>query len=235
MTTQQKKQRRSRQRRPGISSTHILIVVGVAVLVVALLLLLNSNRSQPATVSTLPYETGITPDGEPYKGSADAPLQLVEYSDFLCGHCANFADTLDRLGPNYIETGKLQVVYRNFAFLAPESSQSAQAAECALDQGADKFWQYHDILFAKQGTGRAAYSDPQLKAYAQQIGLDLETFSSCLDSGSKAGQVQAEYDRGKSQGVEATPTWFLNGQVVRGALPENDLRQLFDNMLSQGS
>jgi protein-disulfide isomerase len=159
----------------------------------------------------------------------------VEYSDFLCSHCGNFADTLKALGPDYIQTGKVQVVFRNFAFLAPESSQAAQAAECALDQGADKFWQYHDVLFARRGTGLAAYSKPQLKTYAQQLGLDTATFNACLDSGAKAGKVQADYDQGKSQSVESTPTWFLNGQIMRGELSESELRSLFDNTLSQGS
>jgi protein-disulfide isomerase len=234
MTTRQKKRRRSRQQQ-GISTTQILIVVGVAVLAAALLLILNSNRPQPLAIGNLAYQTGVTSDGDPYKGSPDAPLKLVEYSDFLCSHCGNFADALKALGPDYVETGKVQVIFRNFAFLAPESSQAAQAAECALDQGADKFWQYHDLLFAQRGTGLAAYSNPELKAYAQQLGLDTATFDACLDSGAKAGEVQADYDQGKRQGVEATPTWFLNGQIVRGGLSEGDLRQLFDDTLSQGS
>jgi protein-disulfide isomerase len=234
MTAQQKKRRRSRQQQ-AISTTQILIVVGVAVLVVALLLILNSNRPQPVAVGKLDYQTGVTSEGDPYKGSPDAPLKLVEYSDFLCSHCGNFADTLKALDPDYIETGKVQVIFRNFAFLAPESSQAAQAAECALDQGADKFWQYHDLLFAQRGISLAAYSKPELKTYAQQLGLDTATFDACLDSGAKAGKVQADYDQGKSQGVEATPTWFLNGQIVRGELSESELRQLFDNTLSQGS
>ncbi len=234
MTTRQKRRRRSRQQQ-GISTTQILIVAGVAVLAAALLLILNSNRPQPVAVGNLAYQTGVTSDGDPYKGSPDAPLKLVEYSDFLCSHCGNFADALKALDPDYVETGQAQIIFRNFAFLAPESSQAAQAAECALDQGADKFWQYHDLLFAQRGTGLAAYSKPQLKTYAQQLGLDTATFDACLDSGTKAGEVQSDYDQGKSEGVEATPTWFLNGQIVRGELSEGELRQLFDNTLSQGS
>lgn len=228
MTTKKKKQRRPRQKRQRISSTQILIVVGAAVLVVALLVILNIDRSTA-------YETGITPDGEPYKGSPDAPLQLVEYSDFLCGHCANLADALDALSTDYIETGKVQIIFRNYAFLTPESVQAAQATECALDQGADKFWQYHDLLFANRGGDQAAYSKPRLKAYAKEIGLDTATFDDCLDSGAKAEEVQADFDEGKSQGVQATPTWFLNGEMVPGALPKSELRRLFDSKLSQES
>lgn len=235
MTTVKKQRRRSRQQRLGISTAQILIVVGVAVLAVALLVILNINRLQIGPGTELAYETGITPEGEPFKGSADAPLQLVEYSDFLCSHCGNFADTLDKVSPDYIETGKLRVIFRNFAFLTPQSVQAAQASECALDQGADKFWQYHDLLFSKRGTGLTAYSRPRLETYARQIGLDLAAFRSCLDSGVKAGKVQADLDEGRSQGVEGTPTWFLNGQMLSGELPENQLRQLLDSKLPQDS
>jgi protein-disulfide isomerase len=230
-----KKKRRSPRRQRGISTFQILIVVGAAVLAAGLLIILNSDRSQSVAGGALTYETGVTPEGEPYKGSPDAPLQLVEYSDFLCSHCGNFSDILNALSSDYVETGKVQIIFRNFAFLTPESSQAAQAAECALDQGADKFWRYHDLLYAKRGTGRAAYSSPRLKEYAGQIGLDTATFDACLDSGVKIDEVQADYEEGRSQGVESTPSWFLNDQIVVGAVPEDELRQLLDNKLSQGS
>jgi protein-disulfide isomerase len=232
MANSKKKRRSARQKRGGVSTTHILIVAGVAVLVVGLLVILNTNR--PGTTGTdLAYETGVTPEGEPYKGSPDAPLQLVEYSDFLCSHCGDFADTLETLGPDYIETGKLQVIFRNYAFLAPESLQAAQAVECALDQGADKFWLYHDLLFANRGTGMAVYSKPRLKAYARDIGLDTKAFGECLDSDAKLGEIQADKAEGEGQGVEATPTWFINDQMVRGGRPESELRQILDGLLSQ--
>jgi protein-disulfide isomerase len=232
MASRKKIRRSTKQKRGGISTTHILIVAGVAVLVVGLLVVLNANRSQ-TTVTDLVYETGVTPDGEPYKGSPDAPLQLVEYSDFLCGHCGNFADALDNLSPDYIETGKLQVIFRNYAFLAPESLQAAQAVECALDQGADKFWLYHDLLFANRGTGMGVYSKPRLKAYARDVRLDTQAFSECLDSDAKLAEIQADKAEGESQGVEATPTWFIDGQIVRGGRPESELRQILDGLLSQ--
>jgi protein-disulfide isomerase len=209
-----------------------LIVASVAVLVVGLLVILNTNRPQ-TTVTDLAYETGVTPEGEPYKGSPEAPLQLVEYSDFLCGHCGDFADTLEALSPDYIETGELQVIFRNYAFLAPESLEAAQAVECALDQGADEFWLYHDLLFANRGTGVSAYSKSRLKAYARDIGLDTKAFNECLDSDAKLEEIQADKAEGESQGVEATPTWFINDQMIRGGMSESELRQVFDGLLSQ--
>jgi protein-disulfide isomerase len=232
MASNKKKRRSTRQRRKGISTVHILIVAGVAVLVVGLLVILNTARPQ-TTVTDLAYETGVTPEGEPYKGSPDAPLQLVEYSDFLCGHCGNFADTIETLGPDYIESGELQVIFRNYAFLAPESLVAAQATECALDQGADKFWIYHDLLFANRGTGLGTYSKSRLKSYARDIGLDTRAFNECLDSGAKLEEIQIDKAEGESQGVEATPTWFINDQMIRGGLPESELRRIFDDLLSQ--
>ncbi len=232
MTSSKERRRRSRKKHKGISTTHILIVAGAAILVVGLLVILNTNRPQ-TTVADLVYETGVTPDGEPYKGSPDAPLQLVEYSDFLCSHCGNFADTLETLGPDYIETGKLQVIFRNYAFLAPESIEAAQAAECALDQGAGKFWLYHDLLFANRGSGLSAYSKSRLKAYALDIGLDTKEFNECLDSGAKLEEIQADKAEGESQGVESTPTWFINDQMVLGGISESELRQILDGLLSQ--
>jgi protein-disulfide isomerase len=233
MTTSQRKARQLGRR--GISTTQTLIVVGTAVLVVAVLVALNINRLLPGTATKVRYTVGVTKDGQPYKGSPDAPLKIVEYADFACSHCADFAQSLDALAPVYIETGKLQVVFRNFAFLTPESVPAAQAVECALDQGADKFWAYHDLLFSMQGRGGAALSNTSLKAYAGQLGLDTVAFDRCLDSGAKAELVEADHQDGVSKGVTGTPTWFINGEVMPGALPENELRQVFDMALSKGS
>jgi protein-disulfide isomerase len=127
------------------------------------------------------------------------------------------------------------VIYRNYAFLATESVQAARAAECALDQGADKFWLYHDLLYANQGAGRGAFSKSRLIRYAEQIGLDLDEFRTCLNSNAKAAEVQSDLAEGNSSGVNSTPTWFLNGQIVRGALADSELRRLFEEMLSEGS
>ena len=235
MAKKRKRRQQSRQK-SRIPITAVLIVAGVAVAAVSLLIILNRGQAQPTTVVTeLTYETGVTPEGEPYKGSPEAPLQLVEYSDFLCPHCSTFSTTIDGLAPDYIETGVLQVIFRNYAFLATESVQAAQAAECALDQGADKFWLYHDLLYANQGAGRGAFSRSRLIRYAEQIGLDVDEFRGCLNSNAMAAEVQSDLAEGNSSGVNSTPTWFLNGQIVRGALAENELRRLFEEALSQGS
>ncbi|PWH14522.1 MAG: hypothetical protein DDG58_12515 [Ardenticatenia bacterium] len=223
--------RRPVARKRGITTTQITLVIGAVVVAVALLIVLNSTRLRRATEVAFAYPTGMTQTGNPYKGSPDAPLKMELYSDFLCGHCADFANVLEAISADYIETGKLQVVFRNFAFLTPESVQAAQASLCALDQSPVSFWRYHDILYASRGGGMAAYSTVRLKGYAQELGLDMEAFSRCLDSRAKAAQVQADLDAGRQAGVDGTPTWFLNGQKHVGAMSESDLRSLLDSLL----
>ena len=223
--------RRPIARKRGITTAQIVLVIGTVVAAVALLIVLNSSRLRRATGGALSYPTGVTQEGTPYKGSLDAPLKMELYSDFLCGHCADFANVLEAISADYIETGKLQVIFRNFAFLTPESVQAAQASLCALDQGPAYFWQYHDLLYASRGGGMAAYSTVRLKAYAQELGLDVEVFNRCLDSRAKAARVQADLDAGRQAGVDGTPTWFLNGQKHVGAMSEGDLRNLLDGLL----
>jgi len=233
MTTHHKVRRRSG--RQSISMRQAAIIGGVAVLAVAVLIGLNLAQPRPGLDLTgpFPYPTGVTPEGEPYRGSPDAPLQLIEYSDFLCPHCAEMSNALTALAPDYIQTGKLRVIFRNFAFLTPESTAAAEASECALNQGADKFWHYHDLSYARQGDGLSAYTPTQLKAYAAEMGLDTTAFNTCLDSQATLSKVQADVNEGTSQGVKATPTWFLNGQMEEGAMTEAELRTLFDDTLAK--
>ncbi len=215
--------------------TQIMIVVCTAVLAVAVLVALNFERLQPATATvTTKYPVGVNAGGQPYKGSPGAPIKIVEFADFACIHCADFARSLDVLAPDYIESGKIQVVFRNFA-LRPETEPAAEAAECALDQGADKFWAYHDLLYSMQGRGGSALSIISLKAYAGQLNLDTAAFDRCLDSGAKAAAVKTDRDDGVSSGVTGTPAWFINGELMPGALPENQLREVFDQALAKGN
>jgi len=136
-----------------------------------------------------------------------------------------FADALHQLVNDYVKTGKVQVVFKQFAFLGPESVLAAQASECAFEQG--KFWEYHDILFANQ----RAFSSASLKNYAAKLGLDAAAFASCLDSGRTAAEVQRDTNEGRARGVRATPTFFIGDKKYEGAYPPQQLRALFDAAL----
>lgn len=110
----------------------------------------------------------------------------------------------------------MRVGYWNFAFLGPESTWSAEAAECAADQ--DQFWVYHDKLYESQaGENQGAFNKDNLKRFAEEIGLDTQAFNECLDSGKYTSLIQEDTQAASSLGVQSTPTFLVNGQPLIGA------------------
>jgi len=169
-------------------------------------------------------------------GDPNAPVTIIEYSDFQCPFCGRFYSQAESLiKENYIQNGKVKFVYRHFAFLGPESHAAAEAVECAKDQG--KFWQYHDALFEaeiKDGQEHNGNLNRQLfVSLAQTLGLDTTEYAACLDGGKYAQKVDADYDGARSLGVQATPTVFVNGQKVEGALPYANFKILIDAELAK--
>ncbi len=130
----------------------------------------------------------------------------------------------------YVDTGKVQFIYKNSAFLGPESTWSAQAAECAADQG--KFWEYHDLLFAQQkGENQGAFSKDNLVAFAKQLGLDMGQFEPCLRDDKTLARVQADTQEGQKFGVSGTPTFFINGRPLVGAQPIEAFQKMIEQAL----
>lgn len=120
--------------------------------------------------------------------------------------------------------------YWNFAFLGPESTWSAEAAECAADQ--EKFWEYHDKLYDSQsGENQGAFNKENLKKFAQEIGLDTQAFNECLDSGKYMALIQEDTQAASSLGVKSTPTFLINGQPVIGAQPFDVFQQTIESLL----
>ena len=149
-------------------------------------------------------------------GSPDAPVTMVEFSDFQCSFCRKFwAETLPRLKETYIKTGQVRFVYQHFALLGEHSVAAAKAVECAREQG--KFWPYHDKLFDSQGG--LAFTDAKLRRYARDLGLDAGAFAPCLDSRKYQQKVEDETKLGFLLGARGTPTFFLNGRILAGAQP----------------
>ncbi len=153
-------------------------------------------------------------DDDPAKGDPDAPVTIVEFSDFQCPYCRKFyQETLPLIEERYISTGKVRMVYRDFPLGFHEYAQkAAEAGECADEQG--KFWEYHDRLFQTDDL-----SVDNLKKIAADIGLDAQQFNSCLDSGKYASEVQKDVSDGRKLGVSGTPTFFINGKKIVGAQP----------------
>ncbi len=166
---------------------------------------------------------GDLTDDDPMLGSPDAPVTMVEFSDFQCPFCRLlWQDTLPQIKEKYIKTGKVRFVYRDFPLAFHEMAQKyAEAGECADDQG--KFWQMHDKIFeeqAKRGTGTiTGITVTDLKQWGREIGLDGVTFDSCLDSGKYKAEVEKDQSDGQAAGVSGTPGTFVNGRLIPGALP----------------
>jgi predicted DsbA family dithiol-disulfide isomerase len=172
-------------------------------------------------------EVDIT--GAPVMGSADAPVTIVEFSEFQCPYCGNYArETFPQIEQQYIETGKVKYVFRNFPLSFHENAEkAAEAGVCAADQG--KFWEYHETLFNNQD----ALAVDNLKQYAADLGLDTAKFDQCLDSGAMADKVQSDIDAGTGYGVSGTPAFFVNGIFVSGAMPLEVFQSIIDDELAQ--
>ncbi|MFI5340407.1 MAG: DsbA family protein [Candidatus Methylomirabilales bacterium] len=165
----------------------------------------------------------------PTKGAADAPVVMVEFSDFQCGYCRLFwRETLPKIEDQYIRAGKVRFVYRHMAIQGEASVLAAQAASCAHDQG--KFWQYHDTLFS-QGSP-LAFTSARLKRYAAELRLDEKTFTACLDSGKHAERVEAETILGHALGANGTPAFLLNGRLAIGAYPFGAFQRGLNTLLT---
>lgn len=178
-------------------------------------------------------ETRLNPgdlaDDDPLLGNPDAPVTMVEFSDFECPFCGRFwRTTLPEIKERYIKTGKVKFIYRDFPITSIHSNaqKAAEAAECADEQG--QFWAYHDLIFQHQDAlGVANY-----KRWAAEIGLDTARFNSCLDAGKYTDEVAKDFRDGQAAGVTGTPTFFINGRSVVGALPFEQLASVIDAALA---
>ena len=139
---------------------------------------------------------------------------------------------LHQLAPQYIDTGKVRIVYRHFVFIGTESEWAAQAAECANDQ--DKFWAYANYLFTRQaGENRGAFAKNNLKQFAAAAELDMPKFNACFDANKYADLVKQQTNEGRTRGVRATPSFFINGQFVEGLPTKDQFAGFFETLLKK--
>jgi protein-disulfide isomerase/uncharacterized membrane protein len=168
----------------------------------------------------------VATDGNHARGPADATVTIVEFSDFECGHCAAFHESVEDVLPRLGQS--VRVVFRHFpldagcnprvsAKIHPQACLAAVAAECAGEQ--QKFWQYHDVLFEHQQTLDRQF----LIAYAERLGLDVKRFTACLGSAEARARVERDAAQGGTLGVDSTPTVFINGRMIKGALDAQKL------------
>jgi protein-disulfide isomerase len=175
----------------------------------------------------------VTGQTRHFRGDPDAPVTLIEFSDFQCPFCGRFAtETLPQLIEAYVAGGEVRVGFQHFAFLGQESFRAAEAAECAAEQGA--FWEYHDRLFANQaGENQGAFADDKLEQFAAALNLNTTDFNDCLGSGRYSSLVAAETQAAQQLGVRSTPTFLVNGQPIVGAQPYEVFTRYVDSALGR--
>ncbi len=168
----------------------------------------------------------VSTDGDPSVGPADAPVTVIEFSDFQCPYCQKwYAQVYQQMMAAY--PGQIRFVYRDFPLpMHAEAQPAAEAAECAGEQSA--FWQFHDALFSgRYELGRTAYDQ-----YAAELGLDTAAFSACLDSRRYQAEVEADASDAANAGISSTPSFVINGRILIGALPFSDFKAVIDEELA---
>ena len=164
----------------------------------------------------------------PSRGPENAPVTIVEFSDFQCPYCGREYPVVERVMKEY--DGKVRLVFRHFPLeFHPFAQKAAEAGACAADQGGEKFWKLHDRMFTNQQ--KLAVDD--LKGYAKELGLDSSRFEKCLDSGEKRALVEADEKAGQEAGVSGTPAFFVNGVFINGAVPYEQFKDAVDRELKR--
>ncbi len=221
--------RRRRARR-----TAWLAGAAALVAVVAGIAWVTLYRASNPTALAIPagVPAGVTPDGDPYVGSPQAPVTINEFGDFQCPFCGEFArETEPRIVAAYVVPGKARIVWHTLAFLGPESALAGRAAWCAQDQG--KFWAYFALLYGHQGAENSgAFAPARLEALARDAALDIGAFRTCLGSEQSLAGIRAGTRAARQLGVTVTPTFFINGRRATGALGFSQMAPIIDAALA---
>jgi len=193
----------------------------------------------PAAQVASAFESALQPGAPGYdRGAKHAPVTVIEFADFGCRYCAQFAlATYPTLADEFVKSGKVRWKYVPFVLgMFPNGDQAARAAECAADQGTKAFDRMHDQLFRRQGEW-SRNGDPTglFRSYAQAAGLDTTRFTACYAGHEPDGRIRASNELADRMGVRATPTFFVNGYRIEGALPAEQFRTLLNDALRQSS
>ena len=194
----------------------------------------NNNNNKELSIENL------IKSGSPILGNLDAPITILDFSDFQCPNCGRYVkNTEPILNETYIQTGKASLVYKYFPVVGFDSMNPALAGQCAQEQG--KFWQFHQLVFANQKPIDSGWvSKDNLKNFASQIsGLDLQKFSECLDSERYKDHINKDLDMAKKFQLQATPSFIIvnndgtDPEILTGAHPFPSFAAIIDNKLEK--
>jgi len=185
------------------------------------------RKDQPVKILLETPRVAVDSSGHPSLGAKDAPITIVEFTDFQCPFCRATEATLKQLRDKYGD--KIRLVHMDFPLpFHAHAIDAAKAARCANEQG--KFWQYHDALFANQGKLEPA----DLKNTAKTLGMNSTKFDTCFDSAKFDSQIKADQAAGEKVGVDGTPAFFIDGRPLTGAQPVPKFEELIDDELATG-
>lgn len=215
------------------------IIVGAVLIAGSIIYLVGSTKSGTGNGGN----SGIFSDelkteapNDVILGDPKAPVTIIEYGDYQCPACgAFFSDTEPLVRENYIKSGKAKIVFRDFQFLGPESVLAGEAAACAKEQ--NNFWAYHDAIYVaevKDGKENSGNLNRDLFIQlAKNVGLDVNKFTVCYDSNKYENAVKQQMQNESSLGINQTPTFFVNGQIVKGMLPFDQFKTIIDSALGK--
>jgi protein-disulfide isomerase len=218
-----------------------LLIAGITVAAMAFFALvvfagsLSRQTTQAAKVDLAHLETGVTAEGFPYQGSPDAPVKLIEYSDYLCGHCRAFVlEKEPQLIDEYVATGKVQYISHYYA-LGEAQVFLVEAAHCAADQ--ERFWPYYRTMFENQARFRSVESLEDLQTllneFAGQADLDVSKFEACWNSHQHRQDIIESIQAAYEKGVQSTPTFSVQGEMIVGNQPYEVFQQAIENSLAE--
>lgn len=163
----------------------------------------------------------------PTWGKEDAPVTIVEFSDFECPFCGRAADTINEVKKKFGEK-KIKLAFKHFPLpMHPNAKPTSEASMCVNEQSKDKFWKFHDLAFKN----REKLDAESLKGYAKQVGADVAKFEECFKSGKYKAFVEADLKQGEQVGVKSTPTFLINGEIISGAVPMSEFEDAVNEAL----
>lgn len=188
-----------------MSKTYLAIPIAVGV--VAGLFL--AVYPEPENESKLLTKSNLIENGSPILGNSNAPITILEWGDYQCTYCYRFhQSTLNTINLDFIQAGKVKLVFKDFPLNGPDSLLAAEASYCAEDQ--DKYWEYHNELYKNWGGERTGWiTRMALDEFAQNINLELDEFNNCLDEKKYQNRVIAIHEFGKEIGIDATPSFLV--------------------------
>ncbi|KAF6246175.1 protein-disulfide isomerase [Nitrosopumilus sp. b3] len=206
------------------------------IIVVLVLFYQNPNSESINLDMNRKIGTVDTSLASPIMGSSNAPITIIEFGDYQCPNCKKwFLNTKPDIKSNYIDTGKVKLVFVDIAFLGKDSIPASIATYCAEEQG--KYWEYHGFLYSNQlSIDNGWANSDSLKGYASNLGLNMDMFVSCLDSAKYQKRVEFNTNEAQRNGVIGTPTFFIIGpegiqEKVNGPQPYSVFEKIIESML----